>query len=126
MKGASQIAPLGVRIPEELKELIQSKARENGRSMNAEIISRLEASLASGDNPRDISEIEAELEHQKKIIPILLKTIEVLKETVQAREENSFLIKQHVKAVTGYDVQEFFNKHVDYEAIKNNVNKKPT
>lgn len=38
MKGASQIAPFGLRIPDELKEKIQARARQNGRSMNSEIV----------------------------------------------------------------------------------------
>lgn len=38
MKGASNIAPMGVRIPEDLKEKIQARARANGRSMNSEIV----------------------------------------------------------------------------------------
>ncbi len=38
MKGASQIAPFGLRMPEELKEAIAERAKRNGRSMNAEIV----------------------------------------------------------------------------------------
>lgn len=38
MKGASQIAPFGLRMPEELKDKIADRARKNGRSMNAEIV----------------------------------------------------------------------------------------
>jgi hypothetical protein len=47
MKGASQIAPFGLRMPEELKDAISKRAAENGRSMNAEIVQILEDSLAS-------------------------------------------------------------------------------
>lgn len=49
MKGASQIAPFGLRMPEELKDAISKRAAENGRSMNAEIVQILEDSLASDD-----------------------------------------------------------------------------
>ncbi|MEN4544875.1 MULTISPECIES: Arc family DNA-binding protein [Pantoea] len=49
MKGASQIAPFGLRMPEELKDAISKRAAENGRSMNAEIVQMLEDSLASDD-----------------------------------------------------------------------------
>jgi plasmid stability protein len=45
MKGASLIAPLGVRIPDELKSKIQEQAKENGRSMNAEILTFLRLRL---------------------------------------------------------------------------------
>lgn len=42
MKGASLIAPFGLRMPEELKEKIAERAKSNGRSMNAEIVQILE------------------------------------------------------------------------------------
>ena len=40
-----------LRIPEELKRRISASSRFNQRSMNAEIIARLEASYALGDAP---------------------------------------------------------------------------
>lgn len=36
------IAPFGVRMPSELKEYLTQKAKENKRSLNAEIVERLE------------------------------------------------------------------------------------
>lgn len=45
MKGASHIAPLGVRLPDDLKQKIQERARRNGRSMNSEIVQILEDAL---------------------------------------------------------------------------------
>ncbi|STY93394.1 Arc family DNA-binding protein [Moraxella bovis] len=36
------IAPFGVRMPAELKEYLTQKAKENKRSLNAEIVERLE------------------------------------------------------------------------------------
>lgn len=45
MKGASQIAPFGLRMPEELKEAIAKRAAKNGRSMNAEIVFILEKAM---------------------------------------------------------------------------------
>lgn len=42
MKGASQIAPFGLRMPEDLKDAIAERAKKNGRSMNSEIIHILE------------------------------------------------------------------------------------
>lgn len=38
------IAPFGVRMPSELKEYLTKKAQENKRSLNAEIVERLEMS----------------------------------------------------------------------------------
>ena len=45
MKGASLIAPFGLRMPEELREEIQKRAKSNGRSMNSEIVQILEDSI---------------------------------------------------------------------------------
>lgn len=39
------ISPIGLRVPPELKTLIRQAASKNGRSMNSEILSRLEASF---------------------------------------------------------------------------------
>lgn len=39
------IAPFGVRMPSELKEELTWKAKQNKRSLNAEIVSRLEVTL---------------------------------------------------------------------------------
>jgi len=41
--------PLRIRLPEALKAKVQALAAENHRSMNAEIVSRLEGSIAHGD-----------------------------------------------------------------------------
>lgn len=50
------IVPLGLRMPPEVKEQIEAAAKANGRSMNAEIVARLQASFeqpASGTAPMD-------------------------------------------------------------------------
>lgn len=47
MKGASLIAPFGLRMPEELKTKIAERAKSNGRSMNAEIIQILEDAISN-------------------------------------------------------------------------------
>lgn len=47
MKGASLIAPFGLRMPEDLKEKIAERAKSNGRSMNAEIIQILQDAVDS-------------------------------------------------------------------------------
>lgn len=39
------IVPLGLRMPPDLKDRIEAAAKTNGRSMNAEIVSRLQASF---------------------------------------------------------------------------------
>ncbi|MDA5495943.1 Arc family DNA-binding protein [Yersinia intermedia] len=53
MKGASNIAPFGLRMPDELKQRISELAKKNGRSMNAEIVSIIEnhfAASGAGNN----------------------------------------------------------------------------
>ncbi|MFH2379783.1 Arc family DNA-binding protein [Morganella morganii] len=45
MKGMRSIAPFGLRMPDELKEKIQERAKANGRSMNSEIIQILDDAL---------------------------------------------------------------------------------
>jgi len=39
------IAPTGVRLPPELKEILKLAAKHEGRSLNSELIKRLERSL---------------------------------------------------------------------------------
>lgn len=41
MKGMRNIAPFGLRMPDDLREIIQQRAKENGRSMNSEILQML-------------------------------------------------------------------------------------
>lgn len=41
-----QIAPFGLRMLPELREKVEAAARESGRSMNAEIVARLEGSMS--------------------------------------------------------------------------------
>lgn len=48
----SSIPPFGLRMLPELRERIASAAQENGRSLNGEIVSRLEASLKPIASPK--------------------------------------------------------------------------
>ncbi len=50
MKGMRSIAPFGLRMPDELKEKIQERAKANGRSMNSEIIQILEDTVGGDGN----------------------------------------------------------------------------
>lgn len=53
MKGMRNIAPFGLRMPEELREAIQQRAKNNGRSINSEIVQILQETL---DTDKAISE----------------------------------------------------------------------
>lgn len=45
MLQVKDIAPTGVRLPPELKEILKLAAKQEGRSLNSELIKRLERSL---------------------------------------------------------------------------------
>ncbi|EKA7106809.1 Arc family DNA-binding protein [Salmonella enterica] len=45
MQNASNMPPTGIRFPSYLKELIKKSAKEEGRSLNSEVIKRIERSL---------------------------------------------------------------------------------
>ncbi|EMD5645405.1 Arc family DNA-binding protein [Enterobacter hormaechei] len=125
MKGASLIAPLGVRIPDDLKEKIQAQAKANGRSMNAEIVQILEESI-SGNNSQTAGDHEKQIEALKTEVQVLQSYIEIQKRYSELAEEQIALLKQHIKAATGFDVQDYFNKVIDYKGIAEKHNKKPT
>ncbi len=44
MEGARGINPLQIRLPHELREWLKAEAERNRRSLNSEIVARLEAS----------------------------------------------------------------------------------
>ena len=72
MKGASLIAPFGLGMPEELKEKIAERAKNNGRSMNAEIVQILQDALEF----EDVSDSGETKIDAKKLRQILDKVIE--------------------------------------------------
>ncbi|EEA7628936.1 Arc family DNA-binding protein [Enterobacter roggenkampii] len=72
MKGASLIAPFGLRMPEDLKEKIAERAKNNGRSMNAEIVQILQDALEF----EDVSNSGETKIDAKKLRQILDKVIE--------------------------------------------------
>lgn len=120
MKGASQIAPLGIRLPDELREKVKAKAKANGRSVNSEIVQMLEDALsdrAKGQN----REIEIVSEAYEEHIKSLEKIINVQSLSMDLAKEQIALLKQHIKATTGFDVQKYFEKVVDYDAISKSV-----
>ncbi|EMK9143252.1 Arc family DNA-binding protein [Citrobacter freundii complex sp. 2024EL-00238] len=45
MNFISNIPPTGIRFPEELKRLLKAAAKQEGRSVNSEVIKRIEKSL---------------------------------------------------------------------------------
>lgn len=45
MEHVRNIPPTGIRFPDHLKEIIKKVAKEEGRSLNSEVIKRIERSL---------------------------------------------------------------------------------
>lgn len=65
MKGASLIAPFGLRMPEDLKGKIAERAKSNGRSMNAEIVQILQDAVdARGKDSASVAGIDAQEMHR--------------------------------------------------------------
>lgn len=62
-----QIPPFGLRMPPALKDRVQQAAAQNNRSMNAEIIARLEYALSAEADSLDLLERVQKLEvmHQR-------------------------------------------------------------
>jgi hypothetical protein len=89
-----QIAPFGLRMLPELREKIEAAARESGRSMNAEIVARLESSLdgsagASADQiVKEMEFVRHMYERESKALSATQKLLaELLKTTTNALEE---------------------------------------
>ena len=57
MKGARDISPMGIRVPEPLKQRLRKEAGKNGRSVNSEIVTILQNYVDELDNPRSIEGI---------------------------------------------------------------------
>jgi len=47
------ITPYGLRMPRDLKDTLDAAARENGRSLNSEIVARLQASVQADESVPD-------------------------------------------------------------------------
>jgi Arc-like DNA binding domain len=56
VRKSQELRPVMTRIPEGLRSKLAREARKNGRSMNAEIIYRLEQSFEHGDIIKTIKE----------------------------------------------------------------------
>jgi predicted HicB family RNase H-like nuclease len=49
MEGARKISPMQVRLPPELREWLKTEAARNHRSLNSEIVMRLQASQPAAE-----------------------------------------------------------------------------
>ncbi len=55
-KESQQVNPYPIRLTKELREKLEAIAKANGRSLNAEMILRLESTLESDSNEADMLE----------------------------------------------------------------------
>ena len=122
MKGASQIAPLGVRLPDELKEKVQERAKEHGRSMNAEIVGVIEKSFSEQPNQealamtsalehlQAINELkdqiiasqESSIKSQKETISSLHQTIDAMDRSIDAMDRTIKSLEDHVRILQSH------------------------
>lgn len=61
MKGNRDIAPFGLRMPAELRQKLVNAAEINGRSINAEILHRLEFSFGTENTKARLDALERAL-----------------------------------------------------------------
>ena len=64
---------MNLRVPMELKENIEKAALENGRTITAEAVYRLEQSFSSKNQSTSYSEINNKISDLTKLIEIMLK-----------------------------------------------------
>ncbi|WP_218696367.1 Arc family DNA-binding protein [Acinetobacter harbinensis] len=64
---------MNLRVPMELKENIEKAALDNGRTITAEAVYRLEQSFSSKSSSTDYSEIDKKINHLQELIEIMLK-----------------------------------------------------
>ena len=64
---------MNLRVPMELKENIEKAALDNGRTITAEAVYRLEQSFNSKNPPTDYLEIDRKINHLQELIEIMIK-----------------------------------------------------
>ncbi|MFD0981616.1 Arc family DNA-binding protein [Tropicimonas aquimaris] len=80
-RGAPQFA---LRLPEELREKIKAAAERNGRSMNSEILERLEATF-----------LETREDAHKQVYQLRLQDLETLKDVFERLEQLEQKVGEH-------------------------------
>lgn len=96
MKGASLIAPFGLRMPEELKVRLAARAKDNGRSMNAEIVQILEDAVS--DEPENI--YNNDLHELREIIKIQADLLKQYSDAISQGTETLKTARQQNKKPT--------------------------
>jgi hypothetical protein len=55
MKGASKISPVQLRLPDDLKQWLKHKAVDNMRSLNSELVARLQNERQREEHPSEMN-----------------------------------------------------------------------
>lgn len=95
MKGMRNIAPLGIRIPDELKDRIQAQAKENGRSTNAEIVQILESSF-SQHTDREVAELKEVIKHKENMLNLKQQLIDTQQSSILHLEKTVSNLEEHI------------------------------
>ena len=98
MKGASNIAPMGIRIPDDLKEKIQNQARENGRSTNAEILQILETFLTNNPN-KEAESAKETAKHLQRLLDVKDEIIELQKDSMAHMEKTISSLNESISSL---------------------------
>ncbi|MCG6265359.1 Arc family DNA-binding protein [Vibrio vulnificus] len=72
------INPFGLRMPPELKEKLEEEAKKNMRSLNAELVARLEESFDKNFDESPNNQEIAELTYQVKLLLQMMREKEGL------------------------------------------------
>ncbi|WP_409521682.1 Arc family DNA-binding protein [Pantoea sp.] len=63
------IAPFGLRMPDELRDAITERAKRNGRSMNSEIVQILQDAIDDANRDEENGKLKAQVLDNRKELP---------------------------------------------------------
>nr|WP_052334978.1 Arc family DNA-binding protein [Burkholderia cenocepacia] len=88
-----------VRLPDGMREHIAEQARKNNRSMNAEIVARLEFSLDPNNDPERIAALDQVAEYTKRVLEATDGEIAAMRRLVDAQEAMLSVTGGYLKAM---------------------------
>lgn len=116
-----------LRMPQELRERLAEVAKESGRSMNAEIVARLEGSLSESSDAEMVHKLIDQLDRQELTISTLTKLAHALAVTDHNGQDDIVVAALLLKNLaTRPDSQEDRDKLIDALAIAFHKAEKPS
>lgn len=76
-----------LRLPEELRDKIKESAKNHNRSMNADIVARLEDSFDTSGRDGLVSTLDENLAHMTKQNDILLQEIKLMRSQIMSNNK---------------------------------------